>query len=469
MANADLVFHGGSIFTAPQTTSVPASVAVSNGRIVAVGTAAEIAPWIGPDTEMVDITGRLLIPGFQDAHVHPVMAGVELLQCDLSGATDADECLRLIRAYAEANPDLPWIRGGGWSMDFFPGGTPTAVLLDSAVADRPVLLMNRDHHGSWVNTRALEFAGVTSETLDPSDGRIERDADGTPTGTLHEGATDLVAGLLPDVDQDIAYQGLLRGQAELFSFGITSWQDAFVGAGLGLPDVLATYLRAVDENTLRGRVTAALWWERQDDERQIPSLLARRARVADVASPDRLIARTVKIMVDGVAENFTAAMSVPYRDAHGHSTSNAGISFIDKEKLKEYVRELDAEGFQVHFHALGDRAVAEALDALDAARRANGPSGNRHHLAHLQVVAADDVRRFAELDASANLQALWACPEPQLLELTFPFLEPELRRPALSIWIARKGRGEAGGRQRLAGLEPRSHPCHSRGRQSFDP
>jgi predicted amidohydrolase YtcJ len=134
----------------------------------------------------------------------------------------------------------------------------------------------------------------------------------------------------------------------------------------------------------------------------------------------------VKIMQDGITENFTAAMTVPYRDACGCATANAGLSFVDPEALKGYVTQLDALDFQVHFHALGDRAVREALDAVEAALRANGPRGNRHHLAHLQVVHPDDVPRFARLGAVANLQPLWAAHEPQLDELTTPFLGGQL-------------------------------------------
>lgn len=426
MPFADVVFHGGSVFTAGQSGSRRADLAVRGGLVAAIGTAAELSSLIGPETRVVDAGDQLVLPGFLDAHVHPVMGGIELLQCNLVGAVDADDCLRIIAAYAASHPDEPWILGGGWSMDSFPGGTPTAALLDRIVPDRPVLLMNRDHHGSWVNSRALELAGIDVDTPDPVDGRIERDAAGAPSGTLHEGATELLAAVRPAIDDELAYRGLLRGQQELFSHGVTGWQDALVGAGLGMPDTLDLYLRALRRGELRGRVSAALWWERHGGDEQLASLIARRDRVAAAGAPERLIARTVKIMVDGVAENFTAAMTAPYLDGHGHSTDNAGLSFIDVEKLKHYVQLLDAADFQLHFHALGDRAVREALDALEFARSMNGPSEHRHQLAHLQVVSAADVPRFAELDATANLQALWACREQQLLELTFPFLEPDL-------------------------------------------
>lgn len=427
MRPADLVFEGGRVFTGdadlhPGSTSV----AVRDGEIVAVGGALDLEPLIGPLTERVDTTGRLLLPGFQDAHAHPVQAGIELTQCDLSGTRDADDCLRRIADYAAANPNEAWIVGAGWSMEFFAGGTPTRQAIDRIVPDRPVALINRDHHGMWVNSRALELAGVTVGTPDPADGRIERDPFGVPSGTLHEGAVALIAAVRPRTSSELAYRGLLRGQQELLSLGITSWQDALIGGGLGMPDAFETYLRAVAEGALVARVTGALWWERERGLEQLPELIERRDRVAATADPNRLAMDTVKIMVDGVAENYTAAISREYLDATGSPSGNRGLSFIDPDALGRYVTELDAAGFAVHFHSLGDRAVTEALDALESARRTNGPSASRHQLAHLQLVATTDVPRFAALDAIANIQPLWACHEPQLDELTLPFLEPEL-------------------------------------------
>jgi predicted amidohydrolase YtcJ len=426
MASADVVFRNGSIFTAGQKSSQLADVAVLDGVIVAVGE--DVDQLVGVSTRIVDLTGRLLVPGFQDAHAHPVMGGVEMLQCDLTESESAEDCLRLIAEYAAANPVAEWVLGGGWSMDHFEGGTPTRQQLDAVVADRPVVLSNRDHHGTWANSLALSLAGITAATPDPIDGRIERDVDGAPSGTLHEGAADLLTPVRPAIDEELAYRGLLRAQTGLLSLGVTGWQDACVGSAFGMPDILPVYLRAVANGDLLGRVTAALWWERAEGIDQLDSLLERRQRAAVLAHPERFTAGTVKIMVDGVAENFTAAMSAPYLDDHGHSTGNTGLSFIDSADLKRFVTALDAKGFQVHFHALGDRAVTEALDAVEAARAANGRTGNRHHLAHLQVVDDRDIPRFVELEASANLQSLWACVETQLLELTFPFLEPELIR-----------------------------------------
>ncbi|MEU6164436.1 amidohydrolase [Streptomyces tanashiensis] len=420
MATADLVFTRGPVFTADPARTRATSLAVVGERIAAVGHD-EVRDLIGPGTEVVDLTGKLLLPGFQDAHIHAVSGGKELAECDLTGTVGVTDYLQRIREYADAHPEHTWITGGGWSMESFEGGMPTRQLLDSVVPDRPVLLSNRDHHGAWANSRALELAGLTADSPDPADGRIEREADGSPSGMLQEGAIGLVARLVPPTTAADRLAGLLRAQKLLHSLGITAWQDALLGSFGGMADPSESYLTAAGDGSLTARVTGALWWDRERGAEQIPELVARREKCAS----GRFRAGSVKIMQDGIAENFTAAMTTPYLDGCGCATGNSGLSFVDPEALRGYVTELDALDFQVHFHALGDRAVREALDALEAAIAANGRRGNRHHLAHLQVVHPDDLTRFAALGAIANIQPLWAAHEPQMDELTIPFLGPE--------------------------------------------
>ncbi|MFL5998588.1 MAG: amidohydrolase [Streptomyces sp.] len=417
---ADLVLTGGPVHTVDPARSRATAVAVRDGRIAAVGHG-EVRELIGPRTEVVDLAGKLLLPGFQDAHVHPQGAGLELGLCHLADTVDPAEYLRRIRAYADQHPDAEWITGGGWSLEAFPGGAPTAAALDAIVPDRPVFLPNRDHHGAWVNSRALERAGIDSRTPDPADGRIERDADGNPTGMLQEGAVHLVGRLVPDPTPQEQLAALLRAQAVLHSYGVTAWQDAIVGAYANMTDPAPSYHAALDQGLLTARVVGALWWDRARGAEQIPELLARRKEL----NRGRFRAGTVKIMQDGIAENHTAAMLDPYLTGCGCSSDNSGISFVEPGELRKYVTELDASGFQVHFHALGDRAVREALDAVESARAANGWRDTRHHLAHLQVVHPHDIPRFRSLGASANLQMLWAAHEPQMDELTLPFLGAE--------------------------------------------
>lgn len=235
-APADLVLTGGPVLTMDAARSRATTVAVTGDRITAVGHD-EVRELIGPGTEVVDLAGRLLVPGFQDAHVHPVAAGLELAQCNLTDARTATDTLAAVRAYADSHPDQEWITGGGWSMDAFDGGSPTRDLLDTVVPDRPVFLVNCDHHGAWVNTCALTLAGITRDTPDPADGRIERDDRGEPTGLLQEGAMDLVARHTPRSTPADRLAALLRAQRLLHSYGITAWQDAIVGCAGALADL----------------------------------------------------------------------------------------------------------------------------------------------------------------------------------------------------------------------------------------
>ena len=250
-------------------------------------------------------------------------------------------------------------------------------------------------------------------------GRVERDADGSPSGTLHEGAMRFVGDLVPPARPDVVARGLVEGQAYLHALGITAWQDAIVEAGSAdRTGSFEAYVDAAEEGTLTARVVGALWWDRTAGLEQIDNLVALRER----GMTGRFAATSVKIMQDGVCENFTAAVLDPYLDANGEPTDNRGISFVEPDLLKEAVTRLDALEFQVHFHALADRAVREALDAVEAARRTNGLTDTRPHLAHLQLIHPDDLPRFRSLGAVANVQPLWAAHETQMDELTIPFL-----------------------------------------------
>ena len=357
---ADVVFRGGPVHTIDAVRRRATAVAVRGGRIVAVGHDGDVRNLIGRRTDVVDLAGRALVPGFQDAHVHPALAGMTLIRCDLSEARDAEETFAAIRAYADTHPDEEWISGGGWNMDAFANGTPSRHRLDELVPDRPVFLINADGHGAWVNTRALELAGVDREASDPADGRIEREPDGTPQGTLHEGAASLVGDLVPALSDEDGLRALLAGQARMHAVGVTSWQDAMVGSAHMGFDPLPAYLEAARSGALTARVVGSLWWERDGGAEQLDRLL--RLRVE--SSVGRFSATTVKIMQDGVAENFTAAMNGPYLDGCGCHTANRGLSFVDPAALREHIALLDAHGFQVHVHAVGEIGRASCRERV---------------------------------------------------------------------------------------------------------
>lgn len=418
---AEFVFKGGTVFTADPNNPRQTAAAVRGNSVVAIGTDNEVAGVIGSRTEVIDLSGRMLVPGFQDAHVHPPSAGLDRLRCDLSDLHSRDEYLQRIHDFAISHSEAEWVLGSGWAIDVFPGGTPLAADLDAVIPDRPAFFSNRDNHGAWVNSKALELARIDRETSDPPDGRIERDDQGNPTGTIHEGAMLLVQSVIPPATFDERVKGSLLAQEYLHSLGITAWQDAIIGNYATMPDSFDTYLYLAERGELTARVVGSLWLERGRGEEQIAGLLERRAR----GRVGRFEATSVKIMQDGICENFTAAVLSPYLDGNGARTDNCGISFFPPEDLNNIVTRLDAEGFQVHFHAIGERGVREGLDALEAARKANGANDNRHHMAHIQVVHPDDLPRFAQLDVTANAQPLWASNEPGMVELNVPFLGAE--------------------------------------------
>lgn len=417
----DLVlFTGGALFDGRHHLG-QGEVLVRNGQVEAVGTSTtpiDIDRAAG--AEVVDLAGGLLAPGFTDAHVHPVQGGLERIRCDLSEAGDGPGSrathLDLLASYAGSHPDAEWVLGGGWSSSAFPGGVPTAAELDRVVPDRPVFVPNSSHHDAWVNSRALELAGIDASTPDPPDGRIARDADGRPTGTLHEGAMVLVARHLPTTTDEEYDAGLVAAHEYLVSQGITSWQDAIVGDYSGIEDPGLVYVRAAARGTLIADVVGALWWDRDRGLEQVADLVERRESL----SGGRFRATSVKIMQDGIPENGSAAMLAPYLDRCGHATTNDGHSFVEAAMLRKAIAALDEAGFQVHVHAIGDRAVRETLDAFEGTDPAR-----RHHMAHLQVVHPDDVPRFGALGVAANLQALWACYDEQMVELTLAVLGEE--------------------------------------------
>ena len=411
---ADLVITGAEVWTGNAARSWTDALAIRGDRIVALGSSAT-RELLGARTRVLHAPGSMVVPGFQDAHVHPPFAGRNRLHVWLNDIQGRQGYLDRIAEYARDNSGAPWIIGGGWAMEYFPGGTPRKEDLDAVVPDRPVFLMNRDVHGAWVNSKALEIAGITRDTPDPSDGRIERDPySGEPSGTLHEGAAyGYQDRYLPRPSRADWEAAILEAQAHLHSLGITGWQDAWV-----TPVTLEAYRCLAEAGRLTARVVGALWWDRHRELDQLSEFLSQR----ESGAAPGFYPATVKIMTDGVLENRTGALLEPYCDGCGGHTDNYGMSYVEPDLLAAAVTELDSHGFQVHMHAIGDRAVRNSLDAVEAARSANGPSDQRHHIAHIQVVQPQDVPRFRELGVVANAQPYWAQLEPQMEELTLPFL-----------------------------------------------
>jgi len=415
-AVADLALRNGAIYTVDGARSWAETVAIDDGRIVYIGNDAGAKDYIGPQTEVIDLEGRMVVPGMQDVHIHPISGGIEANGCDLNAATTVDEYLAIIKKYADEHPNEPWIKGGGWSMaSFGPGALARKELIDAIVPDRPVILWSRDGHTTWVNSRALEAGGITKDTPDPVDGRIDRDPKtGEPSGSLQEGASRLVADKSPPATDQVRDDGLRYAIKMLNGYGITGIQDASVDE-----DDLKTYRRLDDAGELSLRVVGSIWWKRDEGLEQIENI----KRLRSDYTKGRIDAGTVKIMQDGVMENYTAVVLEPYK-LKGKKDVR-GIPMVEPELLKKVVTQLDADGFQVHFHAIGDGAVRQALDAIEAARTANGKLDHRHHISHIQLIHPADQPRFRQLNVVANFQPLWAYADSYITDLTLPFISKE--------------------------------------------
>lgn len=412
---ADLVFTNGRVYTVDARRTWAEAVAVTDGRIVFVGADDAASAHIGSESTVVDLGGRMMMPAFQDSHIHAIGAGIEASRCDLNDLDDLASYRAVIGEYAAANPDVEWITGGGWSMSVFgPGGSPSKTIIDELVPDRPVYLSSADGHTGWANSRALEIAGITKDTPDPPDGIVDRDPEtGEIVGSLQEGAMSLVTRHIPDDSLQDRIAGMTYSRDLLHSYGITAFTDASVGR-----DSLEAYKAMDDAGELDLRVVASLWWDRNQGLEQIDDLVALRE---EFDQGGLLRPTTVKIMQDGVMENYTAAMLEPYLVESG----TKGIPMVDPELLKQALVALDAAGFQVHFHAIGTAAVRQSLDAIEEALIENGQLGNRHHISHLQMIHPDDLPRFAELETIANFQPLWAYADDYVTELTIPFIGEE--------------------------------------------
>ena len=396
------LFTNGQVFDGVRYLG-RADVLVDADRVVAVGDPDDVRDEAGAGVEEVDLAGGLLTPGFLDGHMHPLVGGLERNRCEMTDLSSVEEYLEAIRKHHAGQPAGGWFRGGGWAVTAFGPGGPTAELLDRVVPDRPAFLPSSDHHDAWVNTKALEIAGITKDTPDPSDGWFERDAEGNPTGTIREGAMAMVGDHLSTTREEYR-DAMLEAQRYLATWGVTGWHDALIGGYAGLDDPTQSYLDLIASGELVARVRASQWWDRHRGPEQVEDLVAERDRLAAVG----LRADSVKVMVDGITETFTAAVTEPYLDLVGCRCGDRGMAFLDPEPIREALVALDAAGFAAHFHAIGDRAVHYALDAVAAARRTNGMRRTRHQVAHLQLVRPEDRRRFRALGATANLEGAWA-------------------------------------------------------------
>ncbi len=409
--HVDRIFANGRIWTGDDARPSADALAISGDKIVAVGSTADVRALAAADTVVVDLHGRRVVPGFNDAHLH--FPGPSIGVVDLAGADSLAELQRRIADYAKAHPADRWMVGRGWGYSAFPNGKPDKKYIDAVVPDRPAYITERDGHMGLANSRALAVAGVARATPDPPNGRLVRDANGEPTGELQEAAQDLVERHMPRPSADDTYAAFTQHMDEAASYGLTSVQNASWS-----PRDQRLALRALSEGTLKLRFRFAVPILPKDGGAPEGHALKSPLTPADIA-PYRELRDTfkgpllkhgaIKGFVDGTVDARTAAMLEPYVGG------GTGIPFWDQSDLNATVALYDREGFQVLLHAVGDKAIRMALDAFEFAAKTNGTSGRRHRIEHVEVPALADLSRFKQLGVIAVTQPMFANPDATTL------------------------------------------------------
>jgi len=418
---ADTVVTNARIYTVNSQQPWAEALAIRGDKILAVGSAKDVAAYRGPATKVIDAQGRLVLPGFTDCHIHFMDGSMGLTQVDLNGTKSIAEIQKRVKDYAAAHPKEPWITGMGWTYPTFgPSALPDKKFLDEVVPARPVYLVAFDGHTSWANSKALAAAGITRETPDPPNGKIVRDEKGEATGALKESAGDLVSKLLPKPSREERLAALRLGIHEANKFGLVRVHSA--GQDFEWLD-LYDELRHSGELTVRFYVAYFL-----DPPQLTPDAIEKIEQARRTYRDEWISGGVVKTMLDGVVEGHTAAMLAPYSD----DPTQSGKLFWDPAKYKEAVTELDRRGLQIFTHAIGDKAVRLALDAYQEAAEANHTQDARPRIEHIETITAQDIPRFGKLSVIASFQPLHAYPDEDTLNIWVRNVGPERAQRA---WV----------------------------------
>jgi predicted amidohydrolase YtcJ len=426
---ATRIIRNARVYVGNSQKTIAEAIAVGgDGTIVGVGSYRQVKRYANSKTEVIDGNGGTVIAGLQDGHSHPMYAGLRAMNPSLEDAElSAADVQALVATFLTdptygSEPDM-WLTVEGWN----PAGTPTDTLphkdiLDSLNTGRPIALNGSDGHNLWVNSKALQVAGIDANTKDPAGGEIVRDGNGEPTGVLKDAAQDLVRQYIPGVTPEQMYDAFAWAYAQMAAGGITSLFDAWVE-----PWQLGFYAALAENGQLPQRVFPAMMVSTKavsDPDAVLAKVTRLAAKYADVPN---LNFGAVKVFMDGVIEYpaQTAALLEPYTDADGNPTDNYGDLYADAATLGAFATVMDRAGWQVHAHAIGDGAVRAALDGYAIARAANGMSDNRHTIAHLQLVHPDDYVRFAKLNVIPDMQLQWATRNVWTMEALLPFIGEE--------------------------------------------
>jgi predicted amidohydrolase YtcJ len=411
---SNLILKNGLVYTVDKNRTWAQAVAIAGDQIVFVGSNEGVESYIGPETVVIDLGGKMVLPGFVDAHAHPSHAMDLVGNISLYSLDSLEKYEKAIAEFVESQPDAEFYRGSGWADTFFPNLGPTKEILDAIIPDRPIAIVSYDGHSMWVNSVTLERAQITKDTPDPDGGRIERDPEtGQPSGTLRETAFKLIEGVIPDHSMEERKKALLAYQEMANRAGITMSHDAMLDA-----QAIAAFNVLAEEGQLKMRFRGAITMEpEQDIRQQIETVVEERS----TNTHPYFQTRAAKIFVDGVVEGRTAYLLEPYE----HKPEFRGEPIWDPEILKDACVALDGENIQIHFHVIGDAAARITLDALEHAQIKNGRRDSRHLITHLQLVEPEDIERFKQLEVIGVPQPFWFKIDDYYTELALPYLGKE--------------------------------------------
>lgn len=430
-AQVDTILTNGRIYTLNPEQPEAEALAIRAGVITAVGDMEAITATAGPQTQHVDLDGKVVLPGFHDMHVHPLFAGVRQTECNIQQGSTLEQIQHEVRACIERADTGGWITGGQWDA-YAIGQVPDRSMLDPISPDNPVLLSDTSGHSAWANSRALAISGVTADTPDPEGGIIERDSAGKPTGILREAAIILVRTHVPPHSDDLLRRALGWSLQQMLSHGITSFTEASTGFVAGMAREVKLYADMADTGLIRQRARLCLNWEPGNSE--LEAVITER----NLYARDRVATDCIKIFLDGVpTDSHTAAMLEPYAmpmEGRSDAASRYGMLLVDQDVLNEAVTRFDRMGLTVKFHAAGDAAVRAGLDAFEAARAANGFSSQLHDVGHCTFVSREDLPRAREIGATFEVSPYLWSPSPINDDISKEVGEERIRR----VWPVRE-------------------------------
>ncbi len=406
---ADSVYLNGRIYTMDSVHGRVEAVAVADGKFLHTGTNTEMQAFIDEATVIIDLDGQFIIPGMFDSHLHPVEGMMQqLFQCNFPFSYTLDEVIAAVKQCAEEHPDWPWITGGQWNASVLTRTIPTREMLDAVVSDRPVYLTDATYHHGWANSRALELAGVTAATVDPPGGVIVRNGDtGEPAGVLLETATALVERFIPAFSEDRLLDAALAIQQKMNAFGFTGMKSAITPR-----ERLQALHRLDSEGRLTMRIAAHLTYIHESADPDKATIHEQTIRDREMYAGRLLRTDFIKIMLDGVPPSHTAAYLEPYADR----PDQYGEIMMPQEELEAASVRFDGQGLTIKYHAAGDAAARAAIDAIEAARNANGHSGLYHEIGHASLIHPDDIQRLAALGGAAEVSPILWYPSPFVAE-----------------------------------------------------